>query len=264
MSTSSNWIDRAATNAVAIRRYFDATSDHYARGRAQQHSFIAQKRIALDFLPAHAARVLDIGSGPAVLADELLERADEYWGIDLSPQMIARGAARMEGHPQAGRCTLSVGDAEALAVADGAVDAVVALGLLEYLPSYRRALAEIFRVLRPGGVAVLAVPNRVAAYRRCRLLADRTRAAMKRVLGRPPRVTEQFCWNPCIPARLDEDLRRAGLQRVAGRYCNFIFYPLHELHAGASLALNRALSGLSDSSLGRWIGAQYVVKARKP
>ena len=51
---------------------------------------------------------------------------------------------------------------------------------------------------------------------------------------------------------------------MAGRYCNFIFYPLHELHAGASLALNRALSGLSDSSLGRWIGAQYVVKARKP
>jgi hypothetical protein len=59
-------------------------------------------------------------------------------------------------------------------------------------------------------------------------------------------------------------LRRAGFERVAGRYCNFIFYPLHELHAGASLALNRALSGLSDSPFGRWIGAQYMIKARKP
>jgi len=252
------------TQAAAIRRYFDDASDQYARGRAQEHSFVAQKRIALDFLPARLARVLDIGCGPAVLADELLERADEYCGIDLSPQMIARGAARMEGHPHAGRCTLSVGDAEALAFADGSVDAVVALGLLEYLPSYERALREICRVLRPGGVAALAVPNRAAAYRRCRRVADAARNAVKSLLGKSRRASEGFHWNPCIPARLDEELRRAGFERVAGCYCNFIFYPLHELHAGASLALNRALSGLSDSPLGHWIGAQYVVKARKP
>ena len=40
----------------------------------------------------------------------------------------------------------------------------------------------------------------------------------------------------------------------------------HELHAGASLSLNRALSGfagLSAAPLGRWLGAQYVVKALK-
>ena len=251
-------------HAAAIRRYFDAASDQYARGRAQEYSFTAQKRIALEFLPARSARVLDIGCGPAVLADELLERADEYSGIDLSPQMIAHGAARMKGHPQGSRCTLSVGDAEALAFPDGSFDAVVALGLLEYLPSYERALSEISRVLRPGGVAALAVPNRASAYRRCRLIADRARLGAKRLLGRAPRGTERFHWNPCIPARLDEELARAGFARVAGRYCNFIFYPLHELHAGASLALNRALSGLSDSALGRVLGAQYVVKARRP
>ena len=143
-------------HAAAIRRYFDAASDQYARGRAQEYSFTAQKRIALEFLPARSARVLDIGCGPAVLADELLERADEYSGIDLSPQMIAHGAARMKGHPQGSRCTLSVGDAEALAFPDASFDAVVALGLLEYLPSYERALREMCRVLRPGGTGTRA------------------------------------------------------------------------------------------------------------
>ena len=127
-------------HAAAIRRYFDAASDQYARGRAQEYSFTAQKRIALEFLPARSARVLDIGCGPAVLADELLERADAYSGIDLSPQMIAHGAARMKGHPQGSRCTLSVGDAEALAFPDASFDAVVALGLLEYLPSYEASI----------------------------------------------------------------------------------------------------------------------------
>jgi SAM-dependent methyltransferase len=252
------------TQAAAIRRYFDAASEDYARSRAEDYSFVAQKRIALDFLPARLVRVLDIGCGPAVLADPLLERADEYCGIDLSPQMIAHGAARMAGHPRGSRCTLCVGDAEALAFPDGSFDAVVALGLLEYLPSYERALSEICRVLRPGGVAALAVPNRASAYRRCRLVVDRARLGVKRLLGRALRGTERFHWNPCIPARLDEELARAGFERVAGRYCNFIFYPLHELHAGASLALNRALSGLSDSALGRVLGAQYVVKARRP
>lgn len=252
------------TQAAAIRRYFDAESDHYARARAEEYSFIAQKRIALDFLSASAARVLDIGCGTATFADDLLERSEAYCGIDLSPAMIERGRARLESHPLASRCSLSVGDAEALAFPDSSFDAVVALGLLEYLPSYERALREICRVLRPGGTAVLAVPNRDSAYRRCRRAADAARRAVKALLGKSSRASEGFHWNPCIPARLDEELARAGFGRVAGRYCNFIFYPLHELHAGASLALNRALWGLSGSPLGRWLGAQYVVKARKP
>jgi len=44
MSTSSNWIDRAATNAVAVRRYFDAASDHYAgRWIGAQYAVKARK-----------------------------------------------------------------------------------------------------------------------------------------------------------------------------------------------------------------------------
>jgi len=252
------------TQATAIRRYFDAASEAYVHGRAEEFSFIAQKRMALAFLPAHMARVLDIGCGPAVLADDLLERAEEYCGIDLSPQMIARASARMESQAQRHRCSLSVGDAEALGFADGAFDAIVALGLLEYLPSYRAALGEMCRVLRPGGVAVLAVPNRQSTYRSCRRVIDRARRAVKQLLGRQARRSESFHWNPCVPARLDAELREAGFEKAAGGYCNFILYPVHDLHAGASLALNRALSRLAPAAAAPWLGAQYVVAARKP
>jgi len=210
------------------------------------------------------ARVLDIGCGPALLADDLLERAEEYCGIDLSPEMIARASARMERHPQRERCVLSVGEAEALGFADGAFDAIIALGLLEYLPSYQGALGEMWRVLRPGGVAVLAVPNRRSAYRRCRRVVDVTRKSLKRLLGRPPRPSECLRVNPCVPARLDAELARAGFEKTAAGYCNFILYPLHDLHAGASLALNRALSRLAPAAAAPWLGAQYVVAARKP
>src|SRR5258708_37248548 len=94
------------------------------------------------------------------MAPDLLGRADEYWGTDLSAQMSAYGRARMESHPGWNRCHLGVGDAEALDFPSGFFDAIVSLGMLEYLVSHERALAGMFRVLRPGGVAVLAVPNR--------------------------------------------------------------------------------------------------------
>ena len=96
-----------------IRSYFDATASEYAREREREFSFSTQQRLALEMLPARFERVLDLGCGPAVLADALLERAEEFWGIDLSAQMIAHGRARMATHQLARRCHLLVADAEA-------------------------------------------------------------------------------------------------------------------------------------------------------
>src|SRR5438132_3916179 len=250
--------------AERIRSYFDAFAGEYARGREREFSFAAQKGIALEMLPRRLARVLDVGCGPAVLASALLERADEFWGIDLSAQMIAHGCARLETYPLRSRCHLGVGDAEAMSFAGGRFDAVVSLGMLEYLLRYERALAEIFRVLRPGGVAVLAVPNRSSAYHRAGRVTVKLRALVKRALRRPPRASERFVTNRCVPAKLDETLARVGFEKLDGRYCNFIFHPLHELHAGASMAINRRLTALGQPPLAPWLGSQYLVKVMKP
>src|SRR2546426_913228 len=184
--------------AARIRSYFDTCAGEYARAREREFSFATQKRLALEMLPARLGRVLDVGCGPAVLAEALLERAEEFWGIDLSAQMIAHGRARVQSHALCTRCHLGVGDGEALGFADGAFDAVVSLGMLEYLSSYDRALAEIFRVLRPGGVAVLAVPNRASAYHRAGRVTTRLRSLVKRALRRPPRASERFVTNRCV------------------------------------------------------------------
>jgi ubiquinone/menaquinone biosynthesis C-methylase UbiE len=250
--------------AERIRSYFDAFAGEYARGREREFSFATQRRLALEMLPPALERVLDVGCGPAVLADALLERANGFWGIDLSEQMIAHGRARMAAHPLGHRCRLDVADAEAMSFGDGFFDAVVSLGMLEYLLGYERALAEIFRVLRRGGVAVLAVPNRASAYHRSQHVTAKARSLAKRLLGRAPRASERFFTNRGVPAGLDRALERAGFEKVEDRYCNFIFHPLHELHAGASMAVNRRLTALGQPPLARWLGSQYIVKARKP
>jgi arsenite methyltransferase len=250
--------------AARIRSYFDAAAGEYASARELEYSFTQQKRIALQLLPPRMGRVLDVGCGPAVMAAELLERADEFWGIDISAQMIGKGRARIARHPRAEHCHLATGDGEALDFPDRFFDAVVSLGMLEYLVTYQRALAEIWRVLRPGGVAVLAVPNRRSPYHLSRRGAGIMRRGIKQILRRAPRATENFVYNPCVPAELDADIRRAGFRKVAARGCNFILYPLHDFHKGASLALNRQLTKLARPPLDTWLGTQYLVKAEKP
>jgi SAM-dependent methyltransferase len=176
--------------------------------------------------------------------------------------MIAFAKERMAGHRMAARCHLSVGEGEHLAFAEGFFDAIVSMGVLEYLPSYERMIGEMHRLLRRGGIAVLTVPNRIAAYRIARTAYQMLRDTAKRVAGRA--LAQRPVTHPCLPWQLDLQLERAGLRKIEGRFCNFIFFPLHELHSGASEALNRRLTdGLSDSPLGKAFGSQYVVKVQK-
>lgn len=245
--------------ADKVRDMFDAEALEYVRERDAQYSFQAQKKIALEMLEGASGRALDIGCGPAMMEEALLERGLEVWGIDASPRMIEYGKARIARHPQARRCHLALGDAERLPCADGFYDAIVSMGMLEYLPDYEPALREMHRALRNGGIAVLTVPSRVCAYHFARDGYDKARSFIRRTARGPAPVPVYRC----IPWRLDRQLARAGLRKLESRVCNFIFFPLYEKLPRASLALNRCLTPLSGSPLGLFLGAQYIVKVEK-
>ncbi|MDF1627078.1 MAG: class I SAM-dependent methyltransferase [Parvibaculaceae bacterium] len=57
------------------------------------------------------------------------------------------------------RCTLAVGNALSLPFADNAFDKIVCSEVLEHIPNYRQAIAEISRVLKPGGTFAVSVPR---------------------------------------------------------------------------------------------------------
>jgi SAM-dependent methyltransferase len=105
-------------------------------------------------LPRGAA-VLDVGCafgyGTALLAARY-----QVAGIDPSETYIRQAQRRYPGIP------FMVGTADALPYPSGRFDGAVMLDVLEHLPpgTEGRALAEIARVLRPGGVLVLSTPNR--------------------------------------------------------------------------------------------------------
>lgn len=71
-------------------------------------------------------------------------------GFDLDPKMVALARERVAKYGD--RVRVFAGDAEAIDAPDAGFDAVVDYGILHHLPNWQRALEEIARVLKPGGV----------------------------------------------------------------------------------------------------------------
>lgn len=240
-----------------VQSLFDAAALEYVRERERQVSFIAQKRLVLEMLTGVRGRLLEAGCGPAVMTPDLVAMGFEVHGLDLSPEMIRRARQRMAGHPLEERCRFAIGDLERLQFPDGYFDAVLAMGVLEYLPGYGEALRGAARVVKPGGVVVLTVPNGVSAYR----VADSAYQALRRLRGHPQPAA--YRTRACVPWSLDRELESAGLRKVESAACNFLFFPLKELAPQLSDSLNRALSPIARWPLAWALGAQYVVKARR-
>jgi ubiquinone/menaquinone biosynthesis C-methylase UbiE len=97
-------------------------------------------------------RVLELGCGRGVGTQIILERfkARTVHAFDLDPAMIKQARQRLAAYP-AERVQVFVGDAEEIAAPNEAYDAVVDFGILHHVPNWQRAVAEVRRVLKPGG-----------------------------------------------------------------------------------------------------------------
>jgi arsenite methyltransferase len=101
---------------------------------------------------------LDVGSGPGAVTASLARAAGPgglALGVDISEPMLAR-AVRAEAGPQVGFLRA---DAQRLPLRDQTVDAAVSIAVLQLIPDPVAALAEIARVLRPGGRLAIMVPT---------------------------------------------------------------------------------------------------------
>ena len=110
-------------------------------------------------------RVLDLGCGGGRHAFEVFRRGADVVAFDLDPSELAsvRGmfgamAEAGEGDGDASATAVS-GDATAMPFGDGTFDRVIAAEVLEHIPDDQRAMNELARVLRPGGLAAVTVPS---------------------------------------------------------------------------------------------------------
>lgn len=161
----------------AVKAFFDKVvyyTPYEARYRDRTnlnaYDILTRKDIALECLDRLEIRggcLLDVGCGPAVYAPDLTSRGCKVWGVDMAPDVVRRANEIMSHSPYADRAHFLIGDIEHLEFPDETFDVVLVMGLFDYLPSDEVALAEIRRVLKPGGVALVSLQNR---YSYCTLV----------------------------------------------------------------------------------------------
>jgi ubiquinone/menaquinone biosynthesis C-methylase UbiE len=97
--------------------------------------------------------VLEIGVGSGSVARHVLLKNPElaWTAIDIDPRMTQAAATRLSGFPHASAKTA---DATAMPFADDSFDAVVSCLMLHHIMDWERTIAEVARVLRPGGTFV--------------------------------------------------------------------------------------------------------------
>ncbi len=165
---------------------------------------VAQRHEVLRVLElCEGERVVDVGSGPGFLAADMgmkVGATGRVCGIDVSESMIAMSQTRCTDQPW---IEFRVGDATHLPFPDADCDVAISTQVYEYVSDVATALAELHRVLRPGGRALILDTDWDSM-----VWHTTDQARMDRILA---------AWNdhlvdPYLPRTLTQKLKHAGFQ----------------------------------------------------
>lgn len=126
-----------------------------AQGRAKKGRKIVRVLQELGGVDLARARVLDVGVSTGLIAREVARHSQWMVGLDIDLPAL-RFAASLEDSP----LHLVVADGLHVPFSDSAFDVVICAHIYEHVPDPHRLMAEIHRVLRPGGVCFFSATNR--------------------------------------------------------------------------------------------------------
>jgi ubiquinone/menaquinone biosynthesis C-methylase UbiE len=134
--------------ALAAERYFAAHAEHWD---AMRSLHVAEGEVeaalARALSQAPIGRLVDVGTGTGRMLALFGGEASHATGIDRSPEMLRLARAKLNG----AAIELRQGDIGALPLEDGCADTVILHQVLHYLPAPEAAIAELARILAPGG-----------------------------------------------------------------------------------------------------------------
>src|SRR6267143_741145 len=224
-------------------------------GPAPYGSYAVSKRMGKmdQILNFKGMRVLDLGCGNGSYTQELAQRAESVCGIDLYMPYLQ---AFREAIPRV------QGSGEHLPFATGSFDAVTMIEVLEHTNCDTKVLAECFRVLKPGGLLVLFVPNKFYPFEShpCQLGTFSLGRNVPLVSWLPELLRRHIC---C--ARIYTRRRLFAIARNVGfqiQKSGFIFPPLDSFPLPFKATYRRIAARLEDSPLGNFGVSIYACLAK--
>jgi len=266
-----------------VRAHFAATADYwqdlYERADVAGIVFQDRQEAALEMvarldLPLDGP-VLEVGCGAGFLTADLARRGFMVTAVDAAPEMLALARDRVDSSGVGQAVRLLQADVHALEFPDSGFDLVMALGVIPWLHSPSSALAELSRVLRPGGHLVVTSDNRA----RLNHLADPSfspalawlRSAVSAARRSLTHVQADTRFHPHLlwTWRFRSLIQAAGLEVIEERTVGFgpFSFLAHPLLSGrAGVALHHRFQALANRRLPlfRSTGSHHIVLARKP
>ncbi len=109
---------------------------------------------------------LDAGCGTGILSRRLAERGCDVIGVDASPKMIEVAKRLARSGPVAHKLGFHVIETiEKLDLQESTFDGIICSSVVEYLDNPAQAISEFARILKPGGLLLVSVPNRSSVLR---------------------------------------------------------------------------------------------------
>ena len=259
-----------------VNDYFDAAAAYWRDiyGQQEVRSAIYQDRCTrtLDFIESlglpERTRILEIGSGAGLTSVGLAHRGYCVDAVDAAPAMVQSTREHAIRHGVEEQITPQLADVHQLPFGSDSFPVVLALGVIPWLPSTAPAIAEMARVLAPGGSLIVTADHRWGISRVLDPLtnpgAQPLKRMVRRLLSHPTKVQARMT----TIKDLDDAIAASGLEKTSG--FTFGFGPFTVCHHNVfserrGVRLHRRLQALADGGLPilRSGGAQYFVIAKK-
>jgi ubiquinone/menaquinone biosynthesis C-methylase UbiE len=240
-----------------VKKFYDNETgrylaDRYAGETCEHFSYLARKRIVLDYLSGAEGKILDVGCGPAIFTKELLKLGLAPYSVDLSFEMLKKARSLVEKEKNTSWTNSEI---ERLPFKDNCFDNVMSIGVIAYADDVSYAVHELVRVLKPGGELIIQCSNPMALTPAIIEIKDK-------VLRRKKRW--DFSLTKYRFGTFRKVLESAGLQVEHKRSYDFRPPFLEKYYPDITLRLTKMFQNqCNSSSLSGWIGEGYIVKSRK-
>jgi len=246
----------AAASDPSDAEWQDFWRGHSVESEIAMADFYGLRHVLLKFLPRHGT-VLEAGCGLGRYVFYLRALGFHAVGCERLPAALVAARRWALRERADGADSFSVADVRQLPFRPGSLSGYVSLGVVEHFPEGPEgALREAWRVLQPGGVALVEVPNAQAldAY------VHRGKRALGDMLGRGRQRREAMHEEPLSPADLGALLEKTGFLPLSSNAVD-VLYPAWSL--GVSPSWYPILHRLEQTPLGR-LGGLAIAVGIKP
>jgi len=266
--------DTPPESAERIAGYFDNAYGEIWRTAYQSeeekwyeyHPLRIRERLALALIadePGKGYAVdLGCGNGHAAMLMKTRDGFKKVTAIDISDEMLAAARELHAAKGIEGEVELLKADVEHLdMIDDDTVDACTALGVIEYLDDDETLLREVFRILKPGGAAVIQTRNRAC-------IPVRVKTFIKNLI---PALRLNVQYREHVPQAYRDEARRQGFEVEIEYFSHFYaLFPLTLIPVVRAIIkpldhwLSKQLERWAHRPMARFFASMHIVKLRKP